>query len=299
VGREEFQMKRLPTAPLSFFMVCAFFLLPALHQTANAVAGQISASDKEVDQILDKYIQVMGGRLALEGLTTRRMKGRVSQAAARVAGQVQIDQKAPNKWLEKEVFIYTAPPPNDHSERQMGFNGTIGWSGSDDMAAGTLAERNLAFDLGRPLRLRVIYRSLKLTGTQQVESDHSRQQYRAGAGEREDLQAALERAASGAGPSIQAYVIEAIGTHGNVDKLYFDAKSGLLLRCDLGVPAGQNGLTWLFEDYRDVGGLKVPYRLVYRQNFSGTQVDTIFQFGEVYHNISIDDVEFERPKAKF
>jgi hypothetical protein len=298
MGREQFQMKRILKAPPSFVIVSAFFLLVVLHETVNAVGGQIPASDQEVGQILDKYIQAMGGRPALQRLNTRRMKGRVSQAAARVAGQVQIDQKAPNKWLEKEVFIYAAPPPSDHSERQMGFNGTVGWSGSDDMDTETLAERNLAFDLGRPLRLRVIYRSLKLTSTEEVESDHSRQQYRAGADEREELRAALERAASGPGPRSLAYIIEAKGPHGNVDKLYFDAKSGLLLRCDLGVPAGQNGLTWYFEDYRDVGGVRVPHRLVYRQNFSGTQVDTIFEFSEVYDNISIDDSEFERPRGK-
>jgi hypothetical protein len=226
------------------------------------------------------------------------MKGRVSQAAARVAGQVQIDQKAPNKWLEKEYFIYAAPPPRDHSERLMGFNGTVGWLGSAEMDAGTLAERNLAFDLERLLHLRDLYRSLKLADAQQVESDHSSQKYRAGRDWTDDLKGALERAGNGPSPATLTYVIEATKADGNVDKLYFDAKAGLLLRCDLGFSQGRYGLTWFFEDYRDVEGVKVPYRLVYRQNFSGTLVDTIFDIDEVYQNISIDDAQFEGPKAR-
>jgi hypothetical protein len=226
------------------------------------------------------------------------MKGRVSQAASRLAGQVQIDQKAPNKWLEKELFIYAAPPPKDHSERLMGFNGTVGWSGSDDMDAGTLAERNLAFDLERLLHLKELYRSLELAGSQQVESDHSGQQYRAGNSWRDDLKGAIERAGNGPSPTTLTHVIAATKADGDVDKLYFDANTGLLLRCDLGFRRGRYGLTWFFEDYRDVDGIKVPYRLVYRQNFSGTQVDTVFDFNEVYQNILIDDADFEGPKVK-
>jgi hypothetical protein len=120
----------------------------------------------------------MGGADALGKLTTRRLKGRVSQAASRLTGQLQIDQKVLGKWLEAESFRFAAPPPNDHSERRMGFNGKTGWSGNDDLDAATLAERSLVFDLGRPLRLREIYRNLKVTSTQQIEADHPNLEYR-------------------------------------------------------------------------------------------------------------------------
>jgi hypothetical protein len=289
-------MRRLLTLALAFLMVAAVVLSHARGPAASAGVEQASASSQELDRILDRYVQAVGGRDALGKLTSRRMKGRVSQAAARVAGQVQIDQKAPNKWLEKEVFIYAAPPPNDHSERRMGFNGKVGWSESDDIDAGTLGERNLAFDLERPLSLKGLYRSLKLNGMQQVESDHPHQQYRAGEDARDDLRGTLDRASSASGATSQAYVIEATKADGNIDKLYFDIKTGLLLRCDLGVAPGRYGLTWYFEQYREVDGVQVPHRLVYRQNFSGNQVDTIFDFNEIYQNIAIDDAEFEKPR---
>jgi len=301
-------MRRLLTLGLTFLLVGGPCLQRARCEGRNADAWQTSASSQEVEQTLDRYIQAMGGKDALQVLRTRRMTGRVSSAAARVAGRVQVDQKAPNKWLEKDFFVYPDPPPKDHSERQMAFNGVAGWSGGqnwwsppgqiDDMDAGTSDERNLAFDLGHPLRLRELYVGLKPAGLQQVESDHSRQQYRAGSDSRDDLMGALDRAANGRAPLTQAYVIEATKKNGSTDKLYFDLRTGLLLRYDLGVAPGRNGLTWYFEDYRDVGGVKVPYRLVYRQNFSGTLVDTVFAFQEVYHNISIDDTEFERPRGR-
>jgi hypothetical protein len=260
--------------------------------------SQDLTSGRNVDRILDGYVTSIGGADHLGKLTTLRMKGRVSQAASQLTGQVQIDEKVPGKWMEAESFRFQAPPPRDHSERRMGFNGKVGWSGLDDLDAATLAERNLVFDLNRPLRLRAIYRSLKLTGTQQIEADHPNLEYRGADDAKGAFAAAVARAASASPSMTDAYVVDGVRPDGAVDKLYFDTKAGLLRRCDLATAPGQYRLTWYMEDYRDVDNVKVPFRLVYRQNFSGSVVDTVFQFREVYDNIGIPDAEFEKSASK-
>lgn len=154
------------------------------------------------------------------------------------------------------------------------------------------------FDLSRPLRMRGLYRTLKLIGMQPAEGGNSPQPSRTVEEASDTQRRAHNPAVPGPGPTRRAYVIEAAKADGNTDKLYFDAETGLLLRCDLGVAPGRYGLTWYFDAYRDVDGVKVPYRLVYRQNFAGSLVDTIFEFDEVVHNLAIDDAEFEKPGAK-
>ena len=60
---------------------------------------------------------------------------------------------------------------------------------------------------------------------------------------------------------------------------YFDAESGLLLR---------RGNTY-FEDYREVDGIKLPFRM--RDDvFSG--VGLIYQLTEIKHNVKIDEAKF-------
>ena len=63
------------------------------------------------------------------------------------------------------------------------------------------------------------------------------------------------------------------------DKWYFDAEDGLLLR---------RGNTY-YDDYREVDGVKLPFRL--RDDvFSG--MGLIYQINEIKHNVKIDDAKF-------
>jgi hypothetical protein len=63
--------------------------------------------------------------------------------------------------------------------------------------------------------------------------------------------------------------------------LYFDAETGLLIRI---------GYYWHLLDYRDVDGIKIPFRIVMnRKGGSSTYV-----FDEVKHNIPIDDILFDK-----
>jgi zinc protease len=63
------------------------------------------------------------------------------------------------------------------------------------------------------------------------------------------------------------------------ERWYFDLESGLLVR---------KGNSY-FEDYREVDGIKLPFKL--RDDvFNGTGI--IFQFADIKHNVKIDESKF-------
>ena len=106
---------------------------------------------------------------------------------------------------------------------------------------------------------------------------------------------AVEGKASVAGR--EAYVIGATLPDGSVEKFYFDAQNGLLVRDDLPVEIPDEGKTTqqsLFEDYKDVDGVKVPFT-VRRLRPDG---DSILKFAEIRNNVPIDDAKFEKPAAR-
>jgi hypothetical protein len=72
----------------------------------------------------------------------------------------------------------------------------------------------------------------------------------------------------------ETYVVKMGG-----EKWYFDAEGGLLLR---------RGNTY-FEDYREVDGIKLPFKM--RQDaFSGAGL--VYHITEIKHNVKIDEAKF-------
>jgi predicted O-methyltransferase YrrM len=77
----------------------------------------------------------------------------------------------------------------------------------------------------------------------------------------------------------EVYVVEASPTQGRRRTLAFDVQTGLLALAD----------TVLFEDYREVGGVKLPFRV----KLHGGEM--AIQFTEIAHDVPIGDERFERP----
>ncbi len=78
-------------------------------------------------------------------------------------------------------------------------------------------------------------------------------------------------------------------------RLYLDKQTGLLVRL---VRFGETALGWLpteidYADYRDVDGVKVPYRwTLARPNGRFT-----IQVNELKQNVPLDDAKFAKPPA--
>ena len=78
-----------------------------------------------------------------------------------------------------------------------------------------------------------------------------------------------------------AFVVEARDEAGAAVTLYFDAQTGLLVRRD----------KTYFEDFREVDGVRLPFRV--RDEFS------TITFGEVRHNVALEDARFVEEKNCF
>jgi caffeoyl-CoA O-methyltransferase len=82
-----------------------------------------------------------------------------------------------------------------------------------------------------------------------------------------------------------AYVIESDGADGETHALEFDAATGLLCRVDD---------RWLFKDYRDVDGIRLPHRVI----INGQGGINIFELSDLKNNIEVDERVFAMPEAE-
>jgi hypothetical protein len=79
-------------------------------------------------------------------------------------------------------------------------------------------------------------------------------------------------------------------------RLYFDQKSGLLVRAVryAETPVGRNPTQIDYADYRDVEGVKIPFRwTLSRPNGRFT-----IQITDVKNNVPVDDARFTKPAGE-
>jgi len=213
-----------------------------------------------VDAILDQYVQAMGGRAALERVTTRVMTGTLV-AQGGMKAPLEVYEKAPNKTLT----IFRAP----HGTNQMGFDGAIGWTKTPEQGLREEAGQQLDFikseaEFYKALKLKERYSKLTLLGLAQLDNR-------------------------------DAYVIEAAPPRGQPEKLYFARQTGLLVRMDIVPDLGPEKMQAqiYFEDYRAVDGVKLPFAIRRaRPGFTWT-----YQFDEIKLNVPLDDSRFNKPAA--
>ena len=217
-------------------------------------------SKANVEAILNQYVQALGGRAALERVTTRAKTGTlVTQGGMKAP--LEVYEKAPNRTLT----IFRA----SHGTNQMGFDGAIGWTktperGLREEAGEQLDNIRSEAEFYKELKLKERYSKLTLLGLALFENR-------------------------------EAYVIEAAPPRGQPEKLYFDRQTGLLVRLDVVPNLGQEKMQMqmYFEDYRAVDGVKMPFAIRRaRPGFTWT-----YQFEEIKLNAPLDDSRFNKPAA--
>ena len=88
-------------------------------------------------------------------------------------------------------------------------------------------------------------------------------------------------------------VVQGSGPRGSMATLYFDAKSGLLVRMvrfSKG-PIGRVPTEIDYSDYRDVNGIKMPFHML----FSWLDGRDEIQLSDVQINVPVDESKFGRP----
>jgi Photosynthetic reaction centre cytochrome C subunit len=89
-------------------------------------------------------------------------------------------------------------------------------------------------------------------------------------------------------------VVESRGIR-HLERLYFDMQTGLLYKRagDTHTPLGDYPYETVYEDYRDVDGVKVPFQTINRSTIDRTTQT----FVEIRFNQPVDPSRFERPRA--
>ena len=244
------------------FTRIAFAALLLAGVLGVAAHGQsASAETPTVDAILDRYVNALGGKAALEKQTTRVSMGTVEMAGGHLRGTVLIHEKAPDKTLQVVIVAGTA--------FRQGFDGYVGWTddpqnGPQAMSEAELADVSRDSDFFHPLHLRQLYAKLMLTGKEKIGDE-------------------------------DVYLIEGAAPHSEVpDKIYFSARTGLLVRV-LGMRHTSEGLTALqedFLDYRAVDGVEVPFTILQ----SGGPEDVVIKIDQVHFGVDLEDSEFAMPE---
>jgi len=254
-------MQRLLAGRIRFCAVVT--LLIAVCAGAQDTKAPGSTAAPTVDQIIDRYIDAMGGRAAIEKITSRASLGKIEVPSMSLTGTVIIHEKAPDKLLQVVVI-------NGNAFRQ-GFDGTNAWT--DDPADGLrilsgiqLVEAKRDADFFHPLHLHEIYPNMTLAGKEKIGDE-------------------------------DAYVVQGTAAGETVpDKMYFDAQTGMAMRLvsHRHTPDGEADVEENFSDYRKVDGLELPFTI---QQTGGSAEFTI-HVSEIHQGIDLDDSEFVQPQGE-
>lgn len=209
------------------------------------------------DRLIDKYIQALGGAAAINKVASRVAKGTIEVGDK--SFPIDLYSKDPERRIS-----FTHMPEGDNVTA---FNGQEGWLGMTgrpmrEMHGPDIDGASIDADLHLATHLKRMFSKVSTRGTEKI---GDRDTYVV-VGQREDK------------PPL---------------RLYFDSQSGLLTRL---VRFGETPLGRLptqidYADYRDVDGVKVPFRwTLARPNGRFT-----IQLTELQQNVPVDDAKFVKP----
>jgi hypothetical protein len=229
---------------------------PGSPATASS-PGAAPQQRPSADPILNKYVQALGGAEAIQKVSSRIEKGNMTFARGQVP--VEVFAKAPDKRI---TVVH-----QQNGDNVTAYDGHAGWLGTPGRPARDMSDQeNDAVRLDADLHF--------ATDLKQIFS-----QFRVGRPEKiGDRQAAVVFAVRQGLPPM---------------RLYFDQESGLLLRLVryAETPLGRNPTEIDYGDYRDAGGVKIPYRWTIARPGGRFTI----QVDQVQENVVIDDAKFAKP----
>jgi hypothetical protein len=257
-----------PTLPLRF---------PRPSTTGASGASSISSrtapdsksSLPSADDVFNKYTAAIGGSTALDQVHSCVINGTTSVSSGNFV-PYEANQMAPDKGYESFTI------QGRTFERVI--NGRQGWSRNGEavteLIGQQLADQKLSFPLFMLLRLRDQYTSVRVSARDKINDR-------------------------------DVYVVSAIRPDNKRESLYFDAEDGLLRRriSYTRTMIGNIPQQTDFEDYRDVEGLHLPFKITaayatayYVLTDASSPIITR-KFAEIRLNVPVDESKFNRPLA--
>jgi len=216
------------------------------------------------EQVLDKYIQAVGGAQKLAALTSFVAKGTIE-------GYDTYHEKVPYEIYGKAPRQLTTIEHGQNGDTTATFDGREGWLASVE----------------KPVRLLPLLPGSELDGAK-IDAElwfpggikQALTDWKAGfpVGTLEDK---------------EITIIQGTAAGKSRIKLFFDSESGLLLRqlrySD--TPVGTVRIQVDYSDYRDVAGVKMPFHSV----VTWTDGQTIIELSEIQPNAAVDAARFAKP----
>jgi photosynthetic reaction center cytochrome c subunit len=246
--------------------------LDNLYDTPNSEKDDVVKAETEgpsATQILDRYIEAVGGAQRLAGLTSYIVTGSsIGYMGLGGNGDFTIYAKSPN---QKATIIKFKDHP-DRGESTWAFSGPAGWIKTPrglltevELVGGELDGARLEAQLGFPGQIKNVLTNWRV-GAKQPIGDKDYQ------------------------------VVQGTGPRNLLATLYFDQQTGLLARLIRYSPSpvGRMPTQIDYADYRDVGGIKFPFE------YKFLWLDGRFtaRISDVKTNVAIDAALFGRPSAR-
>jgi photosynthetic reaction center cytochrome c subunit len=226
----------------------------------EAASAKVSADAKPVlppaDQLLDKYLTAIGGEAALQKVTSRMEKGKITANTQQLP--IEVYAKAP----DKRISIMHLP----NGESITAFDGKQGWLSNAGhphmMSAAENDAARIDSDLYFAAHVKTLCKKFTVVPGEKIDAHDT-------------------------------YLVIGRNEGQPPLRLYFDQQSGLLLRLVryAETALGRNPTQIDYADYRDADGVKIPYRwtLARPGNRFTIQVDQVLQ------NVPVDDAKFAAP----
>jgi len=227
---------------------------------AEAAPAPSTAAAPTADQILDKYVAAVGGAAALHKISSRVSKGNIIAMGHESA--IEVFAKAPDKRMSVTHM--------GSGESITAFDGQGGWLGNTgrparDMSGQEAEAARLDADFYFATQIKEIFTGFRVGRPDTIDGH-------------------------------PAYGLICMRQGRPPVRLYFDQSSGLLLRQVryTDTPVGRNPTQIDYADYREVDGVKVPFRwTLARVNGRFT-----IQIQEATQNVPIDDSKFAKPAGQ-
>ena len=234
--------------------------LGALLLLSFASAGLAQTEAPTVDDVLNHYIRALGGKAAIQRLTSRVGKGTISIVGAGLEGTV-------TSWLMYPDKLLVAIDLPGIGIMRQGFDGSLGWTedprtGLRVISGAELADLRRTAIFDRSLRLKDVYPGLALKERITVDG----------------------KDAWVLGTTLDPWTY----------RMYFDVASGLLIRFEMEQPldaGGKSTVALIPDDYRAVEGVMVPFSV----SESSASVSWVEKFTEITPNAPMEPSIFERP----
>jgi hypothetical protein len=232
---------------------------PGADETKKEKVETKEVGGPDADQLFDKYLKAAGGAAAIDKVTSRVMKGTITFGDRNVP--IEIYSKGPD---ERASLMHTP-----HGDDITAFDGHEGWLAGPghpvrEMHGPDIDAAAMDADLQFAAHLKEIFSKVEVRGKEKVGESN-------------------------------AYLVVGQRDGKTPLQLYFDEQSSLLVRL---VRFGETPLGRLpaqidYTDYRETGGVKIPYRWTLARPGGRFTI----QMSDVKQNVPVDDAKFAKPPS--